>query len=89
MSREHCITTVKGSNGRLYGCARRPVLDDFCFMHHPQIKAVKKARLEHAAAARKACWRGLHDFWCQVAIVALLQFIKKAGFRVPMEEKRG
>jgi hypothetical protein len=67
-------------------CSNRAVADSLCVLHHPRRKQEDALRQQTevlakqaAARGREACRVGMHDFWCQVAICALMQYLQKAA----------
>lgn len=70
-------------------CTKRAILDGRCHQHHPRLKAEAADRRTLKAYIARRVQLGLYPFWVQVAIVALMQALRKAGREVPMEERRG
>jgi len=67
---------VLGDGGR---CLRHTVADGWCTLHHPLRNSdeIKKRRAQ--VMAKRAVLLGEHDFWCQVAIAALMAYLEKAA----------
>jgi hypothetical protein len=67
-------------------CARLAVADGWCTLHHPLAAKEKAVKNIRERKARLAVVFGMHDFWCQVAICALMQFVKKVApqYEIPV-----
>jgi len=78
-----------------FSCSRKAVLDGFCTQHHPEttktrrLAANAKALVEWDAKwNRRVCRMGFHDFWCQVAIYALLRCMEHdRGTTIDLNER--
>lgn len=68
-------------------CAKRAATDGYCVQHHPLLKKEREEAKRAAVDAARRVARirewcrigGLKDFWAQVAICALLQYLTKAS----------
>jgi hypothetical protein len=68
-------------------CARRAEADGYCVQHHPLLKKEREEEKRVAIEAQRRTARirewfrigGLKDFWAQVAICALLEYLTKAS----------
>jgi hypothetical protein len=63
-------------------CGRFAVADGYCNLHHPFLKQerIERGKAEQRLRQARAEWeRGGQLFWAQVAICALLQYLKKAA----------
>jgi hypothetical protein len=72
--------------GRFGGtsCSRKAVQDGYCKQHHPASEKARRTKRDQEWAAKQrgielqsTVHYGMHDFWCQVAIVALLQGLER------------
>lgn len=62
-------------------CSRWTYVEGWCFQHHPAAQAVidEAKQKRERVLSRRAVILGAHDFWCQVAICALLMYIDKVA----------
>ena len=92
MSATQCQAFVPKGNR----CARHAIDGKFCHSHSPYRKKIRAEEKEARLQARQSrircgmlCFQGLHDFWCQVGIAAVLYAYSERERRYLEKYKNG
>ena len=64
----HSLTTDDGR------CSRPAYADGWCLTHHPNREQRRRFVL-----VRRAVEMGMHDFWMQICVAAMLAYLQKAS----------
>lgn len=84
-SPERCQKLVNAPGSfNAFQCWRKPVRDGYCKQHHPDVEKARREKSDremrarwHAEGVARGCRVGIPAFWTQIAIAALLAYIRE------------